>query len=76
MIIDLVRGQQERTGAKEPDLYGYDDRPQKMSWNDDSFIRNYGYKREQGDKSKPPQRNDYQQANPIFQYPSQQQKPQ
>jgi predicted PilT family ATPase len=35
LIIDLVRGQQERTGAKDPDLYAYDDRPPKTSWNDD-----------------------------------------
>jgi len=40
-----------------------------MSWNDDSFIRNYGYNNRQRsdqttDKSK--QRNDYQQTNPIL----------
>jgi far upstream element-binding protein len=75
MIIDLVRGQQERTGAKEPDLYGYDDRPPKTSWNDDSFIRNYGSRQRETEKSKGGQqqhRNDYQQSNPAFQYTQQQ----
>ena len=66
LIIDLVRGQMERTGSKDPDLYGYDDRPPKTSWNDDSFIRNYGYnsRKAEADKSKP--QKDAPQANPMF----------
>lgn len=67
MVIDLVRGQMERTGSKDPDLYGYDDRPPKTSWNDDSFIRNYGYNSRKADAEKgKPQKTEPPQANPMF----------
>ncbi len=73
MIIDLVRGQQERTGAKDPDLYAYDDRPPKTSWNDDSFIRNYGYNsRKQQQQQQEPDKHKQQLQQPaVFQYPQQ-----